>query len=393
MQSLDRFFLRLRGLVRHEIQAALHKNRHLRIILSLRPLYTRIGTQIQKTVDSYRENFKENAGLQISYKSLSPSILSGISVNDISVVDAKSGLEVASIGRLYLDYSLRDLLKGNVSACVESLLLRDVEIKILSGENDFWLAQILEKRKASQSALLETKTYSERFKELLDKMNLQNARINLASDLRVYRLRFVFKSDSQTFEANISKASVEAKGQNKIDASFSGSFDALVGKEKISGGLDFSAMIPRGVDGSSAVLRFSNLAAFNYRARFVGFLAEYREQKLSFKMLPSARNIYAEASVDFASADCAVNLFADGFNMSNFVQTSKSDNLTKGLFAMNFSLNAAAKYNYRSGEFGYSSKGDIFPKRHNRFLFVVRRREKNKRSVFQDVGRALQLEL
>ncbi|MBO7122735.1 MAG: translocation/assembly module TamB domain-containing protein [Treponema sp.] len=326
----------------------------------LRPLYTQIGTQIQKTVDSYRESFKENAGLQISYKSLSPSILSGVSVNDISVVDSKSGLEVASIGRLYLDYSLRDLLKGNVAVCVESLLLRDVEIKILSGENDYWLAQILEKRKASQSALLETKTYSERFKELLDKMNFQNARINLASDLRVYRLRFVFKSDSQTFEANIAKATVEAKSQNKIDASFSGSFDALVGKEKISGGLDFSALIPRSVDGSSAVLRFSNVAAFNYRARFIGFLAEYREQKLSFKMLPSARNIYAEASVDFASADCGMNLFADGFNMANFVQTSKSDNLTKGLFAMNFSLNAAAKYNYRSGEFGYSSNGDIF---------------------------------
>ena len=132
----------------------------------LRPLYTQIGTQIQKTVDSYRETFKENAGLQISYKSLSPSILSGVSVNGISVVDARSGIEVASIGRLYLDYSLRDMLKGNFSDCVEGLLLRDIEIKILSGENDFWLAQILEKRKASQTASLEAKPYSERFKEL-----------------------------------------------------------------------------------------------------------------------------------------------------------------------------------------------------------------------------------
>ena len=55
----------------------------------LRPLYIRIGTQIQKTVDSYRENLKENAGLQISYKSLSPSILSGVSVNGISAVSIR----------------------------------------------------------------------------------------------------------------------------------------------------------------------------------------------------------------------------------------------------------------------------------------------------------------
>ena len=326
----------------------------------LRPLYTQIGTQIQKTVDSYRETFKENAGLQISYKSLSPSILSGVSVNGISVVDARSGIEVASIGRLYLDYSLRDMLKGNFSDCVEGLLLRDIEIKILSGENDFWLAQILEKRKASQTVSLEAKPYSERFKELLEKLDLENARIKLGSDLRVYRLRFIFKSASQTFEANVSKAYVGARGQNKIDANFSGGFEASLGKEKISGSLDFSALIPRGVEGSSAVLRFSNVAALNYRARFIGFLAEYRAKKLSFKMLPSARNIYAEASVDLESADCVAKLFADGFNMSNFVQTSNDDNLTKSLFALNFSLNASAKYNYKSGEFGYSSNGDIF---------------------------------
>ncbi len=326
----------------------------------LEPLYTRIGTQIQKTVDYYRESFKENAGLQISYKSLSPSILSGVNVNGISIVDAKSGLEVASIGRLWLDYSLRDFFKGGTSAAVEGLLLRDVEIKILSGENDFWLTQILEKRKASQSADLEAIPYSERFKELLDKLDLKNANIKLGSDLRVYRLRFVFKSVAQTFEANISKASIGARGQNKIDANFTGAFEAALGNNKISSSLDFSALIPRSVDGSSAVLRFSNLAAFNYRARFVGFLAEYRAQKLSFKMLPSARNIYAEASVDFESADCAASVFADGFNMSNFVQTSNSDKLTQGLFGLNFSLNAAAKYNYRSGEFGYSSNGDIF---------------------------------
>ena len=326
----------------------------------LSPLYVRIGTQIQKTVDSYRENFRESSGLRISYKSLSPSVLFGVNVNGISIVDSRSDIEVASIGRVSLSYSLRDIFKGNVSSCVQSLVLRDVEIKILSDKNDFWLAQILEKRKASQTASLESKSYSERFKELLEKLDFEHANITLGSDLRIYRLRFIFMSASQTFEANVSKAHVGAKGQNKIDANFSGAFEASVGSQKISGSLDFSALIPRGVDGSSAVLRFSNVAAFNYRARFVGFLAEFRSQKLSFKMLPSARNIYAEVGVDFASADCEAKLFADGFNMSNFVQTSNSDNLTKGLFSMNFSLNASAKYNYRSGEFGYSSNGDIF---------------------------------
>ena len=167
----------------------------------LSPLYVRIGTQIQKTVDSYREDFRESSGLKISYKSLSPSVLFGVNVNGISVVDSRSDIEVASIGRVSLSYSLRDIFKGNVSSCVQSLVLRDVEIKILSDKNDFWLAQILEKRKASQTASLESKSYSERFKELLEKLDLEHANITLGSDLRIYRLRFIFKSASQTFVA------------------------------------------------------------------------------------------------------------------------------------------------------------------------------------------------
>ncbi len=326
----------------------------------LHPVYERIGAQIQKTVQAFRSDLKDAAGLDISYKSLSPSVLSLININGISVVDAKSGLEVASIERLSLGYSLRDLFSGNAKNSVENLTLRDVEIKILSQKNDFWLRQILERRKAGQEIELEEKSGGERVREFLENLDFNNITLNLGADIRVYRLRFLFEAASDSFEANISKAFVAARGQTKVDANFSGAFFASVKNQRLSGSLDFSALIPRGVDGSSAVLRFSNLSALNYRARFVGFLAEYRSQVLSFKMLPSARNVYAEASADFNSGDILAKLYADGFDLNNFVQTTKNDALTKGLFSMNFSLSADAKYNYKNGVFGYSSSGDIF---------------------------------
>lgn len=325
----------------------------------LLPVYNRVGFQIQRTMESIRSDLKNKSGLLISYKSLSPSILSGINVNGIVAVDAQSGEVVATVGRLSLGYELKALIAKDFKSSVKSLVLRDVEIKILKGKNDLWLSQLAQKDGAALRNA-ETKIDGDFLKGLFESVNLEGADIDLASDLRVYRLRFVYKDDGVSCEADISKAFLSANGPAKIDALVSGSFVASAFGQNFSGSLDFSSIIPRGVDGSSAVLRFSDLSAGSYRVRYMGFLAEYREKKFTFKMLPSARDIYAEASADFESGDVTASVFADGFNLGNMAQTSRRDKITQSLFAMNFSLNAAASWNYKSGVLSYSSSGDIF---------------------------------
>lgn len=322
----------------------------------LLPIYNRVGSQIQKTMESFRLNFRAKTGLSISYKSLSPSILSGININGISIRDAESGLEVASVGRLSLGYAIKALVAKDFKSGVKSLVLRDVEIKIVRGENDFWLERLSKGRKAN----LEVQDGGEALKEFLEGLNFEDADLSLSSDARVYRLRAVYKDKDFYCAADISKAFLSAVGSSKIDATVSGLFEAAAAGQKFGGSLDFSAVIPRAVDGSSAVLRFSNLSAGDYRARYMGFLAEYRDKKFALKMLPSARNIYAEASADLESGEVAAKLFADGFNLGNLAQTSRSDKVTQSLFALNFSLTAAASWNYKSGAFDYSSAGDIF---------------------------------
>ena len=315
----------------------------------LLPVYNRVGFQIQRTMESVRSDIKSRTGLVISYKSLSPSILSGININGIEAVDAQSGRLVATVGRLSLGYALKAFFARDFRAGIKSLVLRDVDLTISKDENDFWL----------QRAAL-GKGDALDIDGLFDMLNSDGVDLGLSSDLRVYRLRAVYKDKNFSLAADISKAFLSSGGGGKIDAVVSGAFEADVSQNKFTGALDFSASIPRGIDGSSAVLRFSNMSGRDYRVRYLGFLAEYRAKKFSLKMLPSARNIYAEAFADFETGEASARLFADGFYLGNLAQTSRRDNFTQSLFSLNFSLSANVSYNYKSGAFDYSSSGDIF---------------------------------
>ncbi len=326
----------------------------------LLPIYNKVGLQIQGTMLSVQNGLKEETGLSISYKSLSPSILSGINLNGIVLYDSESGEEVASIGRLSLGYTLSALFSDDMAKGFESLVLRDVDIKLVRGKNDGWIKALSAKRNAERAQRGEVKLDGDFAKAFFESLNLDDVNLKLSSDVRVYRLRLVYKDNESSCEADISKAFLSANGTNKIDALVSGSFAANLFGQKFSGVLDFSSVIPRSLDGSSAVLRFSGVNAGDYRVRYVGFLAEYKARKFSFKMLPSVRNVYAESSVDFESGDVVASVFADGFNLGNLAQTNRSDKITQSLFAMNFSLNAAASWNYKTGVLDYSSSGDIF---------------------------------
>ncbi|MBQ7619896.1 MAG: hypothetical protein IJS51_07175 [Treponema sp.] len=328
----------------------------------LLPIYNKVGFQIQETMQSVQNGLREKTGLAISYKSLSPSILSGVNLNGITLYDSKSGEAVASIGRLSLGYTLKSLFSKNVAGSFESLVLRDVEITIERGKNDFWLSVLNQGRNGGRPGLEAANLDGDFVKSFFESLELEGVNLKLSSDAKIYRLRIIYKDKKNDVfcESDISKAFLSANGSNKIDALVSGSFSVNLFGKKVSGVLDFSSVIPRSLDGSSAVLRFSDLNASGYRVRYVGFLAEYKDRKFTFKMLPSVRNVYAETSVDFESGNIVASLFSDSFNLGNLAQTSRDDKITESLFSMNFSLNAAASYNYKTGVFDYSSTGDIF---------------------------------
>ncbi len=316
--------------------------------LLLRPVYDRIGGGFQDLLLSLNRKAEEEIGLRFSYESLSPSILGSVDLNNISVVDSQSQKSVVLVRRISLSYSILDLLNARFSSALKSLSLRDVEIELLEGENDFWLKKIS----------------GEKNSKGLDFSSLENIFENLdfsfLETVRVYRLHGRYKNPRLTLDANVNKVNFSGNRQGGAVATVLGNFDLAFAGQNVSGNLNFSATLPKGVNGGSAVLRFTNLSAFGYRVRYLGFLADYKNRAFNLSMLPGAQNIFVHASASLDSGDLHADVKADGFNISRLVRAPKHTEMIDSLFAMNFSLDASADYNIKSGALSYSSKGDIF---------------------------------
>lgn len=316
--------------------------------LLLRPVYDRIGGDFKNLLLSLNRKAEEEIGLSFSYESLSPSILGSVNLNNISVVDSQSRKSVILARRISLSYSILDLLNGRFSSALKSLSLRDVEIELLEGENNFWMQKIS----------------GEKNSKGLDFSSLENILENLDFSflevVSVYRLHGRYKNPRLTLDANVNKANFSGNSQGGAVATVLGNFDLAFAGQNVSGNLDFSTTLPKGVSGGSAVLRFTNVSALGYRVRYLGFLADYKNRVLNFSMLPGAQNIFVHASAALDSGDIHADVKADGFNISRLVRAPKRTEMTDSIFAMNFSLDATADYNIKSGALSYSSKGDVF---------------------------------
>lgn len=346
--------------------------------LLFRPVYERLGKAFEGVLVFLGEKARDEFGLEISYENVSPSILRGIRVTGISISDSNTRAPVASVRSASVSYSILALLKGDFSHALKHVSLRDVDISVAEGKNDSWIEKISEFAKEKSSAgardsfeisdeisenahgkILgdsgQSVSTSEKISEALEEID-----ISFLRDLRIYRMRTRYEKGDSIFSGEVSRATFLNADGAHTDARLRGNFEIEISGRKISGDMGFSASIPNSLDGSNAVLRVANVSAEGYRVRYLGFLAEYREKIFSLKMLPNSQDIYAELVASLESGDASAKFFADNFNVAKMVQTSSQSQITKSVFAMNFSISAETDFNINSKEFSYSSSGNIF---------------------------------
>ncbi len=342
--------------------------------LLFRPVYERLGKTFEGVLVFLGEKAQDEFGLEISYESISPSILRGIRVAGITISDSKTHAPVASIKNASVSYSIPSLLKGDFSHALKSVSLRDVDISVAEGKNDFWIEKISRfAKKKSASDAPDSLEISEDIFEKSDEDSGQEISISkkisetvegidvsFLRDLRIYRMRARYEKGGSVFSGEVSRATfLNADGGN-TNARLRGNFEISISGRKILGNIGFSASIPNSIDGSNAVLRISNISAEGYRVRYLGFLAEYRDKIFSLKMLPNSQDIYAEMAASLESGDVSAKFFADNFSVAKMVQVSSQSQIVKSVFAMNFSISAETDFNINSREFSYSSSGNIF---------------------------------
>ncbi|MDE6719649.1 MAG: hypothetical protein K2J68_07340, partial [Treponemataceae bacterium] len=188
--------------------------------LLFRPVYERLGKTFEGVLVFLGEKARDEFGLEISYENISPSILRGIRGTGISISDSKTRAPVASVRSASVSYSIPALLKGDFSHALKHVSLRDVDISIAEGKNDFWIERISEfaKKKSSFDAgdsFEISDGFSEKSHENFgqgvstsDKISeaLEGIDVSFLRDLRIYRMRARYEKGNSVFSGEVSRA-------------------------------------------------------------------------------------------------------------------------------------------------------------------------------------------
>ncbi|MCQ2241322.1 translocation/assembly module TamB domain-containing protein [Treponema sp.] len=162
----------------------------------VRPMYKRVDDTVRSLEAEFLGKFEDKTGLSVSYKSLSPSILSGIVLNGISLRDAETQEEILTIKKTSVYYRLNSLLHGDMEHAFTKLAVNNVTVnfsqekiqKLFSTPGEKKSGDVKEEKTAAFSIssvedLVRTIAFSVPFD-----VQVKNVRFKFSSGMDVYSL-------------------------------------------------------------------------------------------------------------------------------------------------------------------------------------------------------------
>ena len=329
----------------------------------VRPIYIGLGRAMRSKISVLNDTLDKSFGINISYSSLSPSILTGINIRGIDLKDTETGETVMTISKANAKYSIPNIIKGDFDRGISKIIIRDLHAEIIQGKNTAWLNYTLSRRNKDKEEEEESEKKSEIKKTtILDLLVDPDFDINIPCDVFINNFTFIYRDDPKRIyaEAEFRKAFVERTSvKNKYDVLLAGSVNGSLRGNKFSSSLTVQSSLLSKLNNSSAVINFINANYNNYSVRQLGFLGEYENSVFSFKMLPTVQNIYAEFSADLKTHDVNMRFDTENFKLDRIVSGIKKGSAIDTISSLIFSVSAKVFYNTTSKALKYSGSGDI----------------------------------
>ena len=329
----------------------------------VRPIYVGLGNAMRSKIVTLNDTLDKSFGINISYSSLSPSILTGISIRGIVFKDTQTGETVMTINKANAKYSIPDIIRGDFDRGISKIIIRDLHAEVINGKNTAWIYHSLLKRNESKDGEEDevTEVKAEK-KSLIDLLVDPDFDINIPFDVFINNFTFIYRDDPKRIyaQAEFRKAFVERTGvKNKYNVLLAGSVNGRLRSNRFSSALTVQSSLLSRLDNSSAVINFINANYNDYSIRQLGFLSEYENSVFSFKMLPTVQNIYAEFSADLKNHDVNIRFDTENFKLDRIVSGIKKGSAIDTISSLIFSVSAKVFYNTASKALRYSGSGDV----------------------------------
>lgn len=324
----------------------------------VKPLYNKLESLILTYKDKALDVLYEKTGLAISYKSLSPSILSGIKLRGINVYDRDSGLSLFTCKKISLSYSLKSLLKKDFDHVFTMLNIMDVNFDYTAKDHpqiESKLEEIInEGSKEEKEAFVFSQEFVEEIKDYLFILpfNVQ---------LRKAQLHFAF--DKNDISATVNSLLLQ-KDEDGVAISCSARGQALASLEALKGQtvglkIDLNAKILDRIEDSSVFLSVDTHSKADYSLASMEYLFRYGDGIFHLNSIQQSLPYDISISYDVNTSQADLHLSTQNLNPFSLVKMPPLPSPWNKINGSRFSLDGDFSLNTKSLLFSWNAMGRI----------------------------------
>ena len=333
------------------------------------PFHRYLSARVDSAAEILKTVLEENLGLEITYDSLSPSILSTIVMRGITVSAKKSKTEnndaadknqpyFVRIEKTKVNFKLSELLKGDISAGVPSILIDGIDIDIY---------ELVDFIQYISNKMTDVQTSTENQAQTDQHFNFKEIKSYIPENVKLKNLNFTYKNESLDAFAYMKEISFANNSSNcmNVDLNASAGCNIYGIKESITCSVNVSGTIFDNLDNSNLALKIQNLTDGDFLLKQIAVLAKLdvsdndTRHKISVQTIQSLNPVTISAEYDLENQLLHARLRTEEFSPVRIVSSKQKHDELSPFKKFLIDTDTEADFNVATQSFDYKSEGSV----------------------------------
>lgn len=315
------------------------------------PLYNGVKNVLKTNEARFLKEFTDKTDLILTYKTISPSILSRINVDGIEVYDNSTGEKILQVKKAALQYKVRNLLKGDWKKAFSSLNLSDIYYEYDDTKENLYTDK-LEALFSDGSDDEGDELIPEEVKEIL---------FPLPFTVNAKKITFVYRDEFGSITTEAAKLQFKKGGDDdSLFASMNGTVTAEI-EDIGTAGLMYSAegILVRQIDGSSLTLNVSEKKDDDYTLTKSEYLFRLENNIAVFNSKQNIIPLRLTGSYDFKKESILLRVNTENLDPFSFIKIKETTENHKAAQGTKLTSDSNIYYNFDTEAVSWSTKGKV----------------------------------
>ncbi len=307
-------------------------------LIFIRPAYARLLARVESYSDGVKKMIEDRTSLSISYKSLSPSVLSAFYIRGIELRNSEN-IVVVSVDKLRLDYRLFRLIRGDFDKGFDTLVVDGVKI---DAARIFALMNPSGNQNSGNS------------------FTPADFKARLPFSLTVKNVSFEYEEGPFSAGILVKKLSASYSEKNdQLDVALSSSVRTGFGKARYTCSLDAGGNIKNGFENSELSVTASNLSDGSFRLNKLNFLFSFADGFLSVSTIRNTIPLEIKGSLSVEKLLAHGEIRSGDLQLGSLFQTAGKNAFIKKAWKTEITTETVFDGNLSSKKIAYSTKTNV----------------------------------